>query len=159
MRTERLALLLVAGVFALTLVALAVSGAWLAGHYSPGLDPTARSVHRVAALLALPTGVAVPVVAMARRRPRTAAVALVFLLAVPAALYTGVMLPWSTLALRLVRVGAGHHGVLAAFGDDVRKVWVRETVLGLWPYRLLVVEHLVVLPAVLLVAGRFLLRR
>ena len=177
-------LLVALALLALSLLVLAGSGVALARSYRPtppapmleaigrdafrGVD-RARSLHRAASQAAVASSVLVAALAVAaiversrrtgsRRRWATiGATALVPVLAL-AASFTGFLLPWDQLAITKVTVGAEYKGVLVAFRDDVRYVIISGTEIGLDTYRRWTIVHLVVLPALVVAAGIWLVR-
>jgi len=113
-----------------------------------------RLVHRLAAVLAVPTALAsgvllaVPRRAGARRRGTGAAIGVGIILTTVVVSVTGYLLPWDQLALWAVTVGTNIRGYRWLWDDSVRFVLVggvevtKGTVLG-W----LVVHALVLTPA------------
>ena len=141
MRTR--ALPVVAAVLAALLVVLAVTGAWLTFNYGPWDQEPLRDLHKVAAYLVVATAAVGAL--LARFRFAVVAGALV------AAFGVGLLLPWEQLALKAVIVRNDPlRGAIAAFDDNVRRVYVRDMVLGQRAYALALVAHAVALPAVVI---------
>ena len=134
-----------------------------------GVD-RARTLHRAASQGALASSILVSGLAVAgliersRRRAgeraRWAAVVALTLLPVLAlgASFTGFLLPWDQLAITKVAVGASYRGVLVAFRDDVRYVIISGTEIAVDTYRRWTVAHLLILPALVVAAGIWLVR-
>lgn len=146
-------------VLGVLLAVLVATGLWLTFDYRPGVDQPLRTLHRLASFAAVPVGLLVPAIAVARKRRAGVVVAVAFLMALIAASMTGYLLPWDQLALWAVTVGERWSGVLDPFGDGVRFVIIGGAEVGIDTYRRWTVVHLVALPLLLVTTGGFLVRR
>lgn len=141
------------------LVALAVSGVWLAFEYRPGLHPPMRRLHQVSSLLAVNVALAAAVLGVARRRQVPGLLAVPVLVLVCVASFTGFLLPWDQVALWAVTVGANHSGVVDLFGDHYRFVVIGSVEVSLATYRFWAIVHLVAVPLVAVVLAVLVVRR
>jgi quinol-cytochrome oxidoreductase complex cytochrome b subunit len=147
-RTWLVATRVTAGIVATLFVALLVTGVVLIFRYEPSVNSfasvrsledrpilTARSVHRVAALLFVPAVAALAVASgglfLVRRNRRPLALSMGAVVVAVAAAFTGYLLPWDQLSLWAVTVGTNMRGYTPILdGHSVKYVLVGSSEIG-----------------------------